>query len=156
MLLESGRLGVAETDQAYPVARLMLPELSLDGWRGLARRRDVLRVRNGNGYIVALGICRIQKNKLLVERAIALDLMDSRNAADALVAATEAFARERHCTAVHARLADPALQERFEAAGHERKVVLTCKPLDCPMVQRCHPETCCAGMDDTLSATKTA
>jgi hypothetical protein len=148
MLLEPGPLEAAEIDQAFPVAALMLPGLSLADWRAMARAGEVLRVRNANGYIVALCVAQVAGGKMRVEHAIALDLVDSRAAADALAAAVEAAARERGCAAIHARLADPALQARFAAAGHHAKVVLTCKPLDCAMVRLCRPESCLAEAGD--------
>jgi hypothetical protein len=145
MVLEAGPLEAAEIDQAFPVAALMLPGLGLPEWRALARAGEVLRVRNGHGYIVALCLGRVAQGKMHVDHAIALDLVDSSAAADALAEAVEARARARACAAIHARLADPALQARFGAAGHDAKVVLTCKPLDCAMVRRCRPESCLDG-----------
>jgi hypothetical protein len=142
MLLQSGPLEAPEIDQAFPVAALMLPGLGLPEWRVLARAGEVLRVRNAHGYIVALCLARVAHGKMHVDHAIALDLVDSSAAADALAEAVEARARDRTCAAIHARLADPALQARFAAAGHDAKVVLTCKPLDCAMVRRCRPESC--------------
>lgn len=142
MLLESGALEPADTDRAFPISALMIPDLTLEEWRDLARRREVVQVRNSHGYIVGLAICRLAGRRLVVEHAIAVGLTENRKAAGALVAAVELLARSHRCSAIHARLADSELQASFEAAGHAPKLVLTCKPIDCDTVRSCRPESC--------------
>jgi hypothetical protein len=142
---------------AFPLARLMMPALDLPAWERLARPlvddERVLKVRNEAGYICALCTFHVEEDeigrKLVVDRAIVLEMVDRRETAGALSAGLDAAAHRLSCVAVHTRLAaeQEGLFEGLREAGHEPRMTLLCKPLGrCPALSApravCQPTRC--------------
>ena len=113
--LDPGRI-----DQAYPLARLAVHDLTLDGWRRFcagvtvaapaeAPRLGIFAATNNRGYIQGLAIYRVEPDlrygtSLAVEHFVALDLIDSGIVANELVAALESEARRHGCRIIQAHL----------------------------------------------------
>jgi hypothetical protein len=113
--LDPGRI-----DQAYPLARLAVHDLTLDGWRRFAAgatiaapanvpRLGILAATNNRGYIQGLAIYRVEPDlrygaSLTIEHFVALDLIDSGVVANQLVEALESEARRQGCQIIQTHL----------------------------------------------------
>ena len=105
-----------EVDAAYAMARLGYPELSLAGWRRLARhilrcgpgRSGALTARDGAGRLNGMLIYAVDPAlngppALRVEKLIAFDMMDAGLVAEALVARALTLGRAQGCDAIALR-----------------------------------------------------
>lgn len=105
-----------EVDAAYALARLGYPELSLAGWRRLARhmlrpgpgRSGALTARDGAGRLNGMLIYAVDAAlsgppALRVEKLIAFDMMDACPVAEALVARALTLGRAQGCDAIALR-----------------------------------------------------
>lgn len=105
-----------EADAAYALARLGYPELSLAGWRRLARRilrsrpgrSGALTARDGAGRLNGMLIYAVDPAlngppTLRIEKLIAFDMMDACPVAEALVAQALTLGRAQGCDAIAVR-----------------------------------------------------
>lgn len=128
----------------FPLVQTAIPEIDLDRWRNFVRPLvegsapsvscGAIGLRNGAGYICGLLIFRadhdLRHGKVLaVDLFVALDLLSEEEAADALLQAAEAKARELHCAATHIRLdaTQRSLPRRLADAGHRKRADVFCK-----------------------------
>jgi GNAT superfamily N-acetyltransferase len=115
-------LSAARVIQAFPLIQTALPGVTLAAWRDFAAAQihggntragdqegGILAVTDRRGYIA--GLCSYRLVPDLVHgrlldtgHFLAFDLLERQPVAEALVAALEALARERGCTAVHTHL----------------------------------------------------
>ena len=131
---------------AYPLIREAVPSLDLPHWTRLARRLTEPRRAAQSGILVvrrrhrrhACGLFYYRKEQdlqygtvLVANHFVALDLLDQRPVAMALVAALERLAQDLGCRAIrsvlHAGAADMA-SELYQA-GHTLEGATLCKPL---------------------------
>jgi hypothetical protein len=137
--LESSQLG-----QVFPLAREVLPDLDLAGWRRYASaliakdddaQRGILAVRNNAGYFCGLAIYHLVPANagalLVADHFVVFDLLGRTEVSDVLLTGLDALARHLGCAAVETSLATPRdrLVKRFRAAGHNPKSMLMSKRL---------------------------
>lgn len=147
---------VAErVDDAFPVARAAVPDLTLERWRQFARlallpaaaptASGILVVENPRGYIQGFCTYRLQHDirhgtTMAVDDLIAIDLLDSAPIAAALLEALEARARATGCDVLQLHVPDLAassaaasgLYEHLRQAGHAVDALRLAKPMDRP------------------------
>lgn len=135
--------------QAFPVAQLMAPDLSLEGWQdfALARLREaeegqggIFAAEDGRGYVLGLACYFVEvgigRGRVLsVDQIVALGLLESqrREAFEKLLAAVQQRAREAGCTTVHVHvpLSDGAERplDLLGANAYRREASVYCKPV---------------------------
>jgi hypothetical protein len=128
----------------------MVPGLDFGRWREIVRTsrygdaKGIICVRNEAGTIAALAVYALEGMHLVVEHAIALDMMNRSIVADALIQGLEAKGREHGAVAIRARVgaAEERLLSRLAVHGHQPRLVYTCKPLACSHGEHCEPDTC--------------
>lgn len=141
-----------EFARAYPLIRVLDPELSLNAWLGFARlftvssdaaARGIIAAQDDRGYIY--GLCcytalphLCHKISLIVEPFVALHVVDPLGPSVALLEALEPIARRLDCAAIELvlprsgsaeTLADAAAAGAFRAAGYELEGIRLCRRL---------------------------
>ncbi len=126
-----------DVDRAYPLVQAILPDASIDAWRGFAQARiseetadktGILSVRNEQDCIVGIGAYMLAQDLLsgpilFADYVCALDITDQSSVARALLRAIERVAEQQGCSAIHTTLTQT---EVMEAGGwisnilHER------------------------------------
>jgi len=135
-------LDQAQVTAAYPLARLLVPNLDLETWRRFvaqiaaaspAEERGILIAVGEGGYLCGLVVYRIGHDLrhgrvLNADHVIGIDIVDRGSVAGALLAALEELSESLGCEAVQTGIDAP--QESLEAvwldAGHSiEKTLLT-------------------------------
>jgi hypothetical protein len=145
--ITASRLAASQIEQAYPLARSLMPDLGPAEWARLARKltrpeaaaeRGILTVRNAAGYICGLCFYAVERDaagaRLVADHFVAFDATDRAPFAAALLEAIDHLAARLGCVAIHTCLAasqERAL-ERFRDAGYVPRAVTLCKAVDRP------------------------
>ena len=142
-------------DEAYPVVRAAMPDLSLERWRDFASRAvgepavspppGIMLVESAQGYIYGLCAYRLQHDirhgrVLVIEELVTLGLVDGASVAATLIAALEERARELGCAAMNLNMSDSfpprpscsALRDLLTRNGHCVDGVRLLKRIDRP------------------------
>jgi hypothetical protein len=120
---------------AFPLIREALPKLDIRSWTRLARDLTNPRRANRRGILAARrdqrrhasGLLYYRKERdledhavLIADHFVALDLLDARPVAAALVTALERLARELGCSAIRSvvHASSPEVADELFSAGH--------------------------------------
>jgi hypothetical protein len=136
-------LRIEQAPQAFPLVRVLMPEVALGDWLAFAEVRcrapetsGIVGVRDAQGYFQALFVYEVRPDlaggaTLEVGMAIALGLVDPPSAVAMLVAEIDLLAARLGCAGVHVRLRPDQrrLRRWFEAAGHTLDGVVLGKPI---------------------------
>lgn len=138
------RLGPADVDKAWPLARLAFEGLTLRAWRTRARRwitrpngpSGVLVARDGGGCIVGLAPFHVQhplggRRTLWVEAVVAFGLLGNQDAASALVRELTQVGAALGCDRLEVAASpdDEAVRAAFAQHAPQREAAL----LRCPV-----------------------
>ncbi len=115
-------LTAEKADLAYPLVQAFVPALPLAGWRAFVSahlaiaRHGLLTATDPGGVICGLAIYRIEPHLrhgqvLVVDEVMALGLLIRRIAADVLLDALEAIARQQGCQGMHTALVEEEAPE---------------------------------------------
>jgi len=137
------RLDRKEIDAAYPLARMLAPALDLSAWQRFAgaildgaptEERGILAAIGEGGYLCGLLIYRVVHDlrhgrALTADHVLALDIVDRKPVAAALLAALEDLSESLGCDALHTGFDTPqeSLKAVWEGAGHQIERTLLCK-----------------------------
>lgn len=142
-------------DQAFPLARAVLPCLTLEAWRGYLgvirrqARAGLLAVENERGVLLGLAGYRWQQDPqhgacLDCDPVVVFELVAGERVAQALIEALERQARHLGCDSLHTTIAlpsgvgladplpDTALLRSFSRQGHRIEATRLCKKLEPP------------------------
>lgn len=127
------RLTADEVDEAFGLARLAFPGLTLSRWRTTARRwtarpdgqAGALLARDGAGRLIGLAPFAVRKNlragrTLWVERVASFALLDGRPVVEALANGLQELARTLNCRGLEVAIetGDQALREALSTQVH--------------------------------------
>lgn len=132
-----------EIAAAYPLARLLAPTLDMATWQQFAGKilggapteeRGILAAVGEGGYLCGLLIYRVTHDLrygrvLTADHVIALDIVDRKPVAAALLAALEELSEALGCDALYTGFDTPqeSLRAVWEGAGHQVARTLLCK-----------------------------
>lgn len=132
-----------EIGAAFPLARLLVPTLSLAAWQSFAAKltagapasdHGILAAESEGGYLCGLVIYRVMHDLrhgrlLTADHIVALDIVDRKPVAAAVLAALEHLGKALDCDALHTSLDAPqeSLKAVWEDAGHHIEKTLLCK-----------------------------
>lgn len=140
-------------DLAFPLARAVLPCLTLEAWRGYLAgirrqaRAGLLAVENERGVLLGLAAYRQAQDPqhgicLDCDPVVVFELVAGDRVAQALIDALERQARHFGCDSLHSTIAlpggvglgrtlpDTALLRSFSRQGHQIEATRLCKKLD--------------------------
>ena len=133
-----------EIAAAYPLARMLAPALDLAAWQRFAgeilngaptEERGILAAVGEGGYLCGLLIYRVVHDlrhgrALTADHVLALDIVDRKPVAAALLSALEELSEALGCDALHTGFDTPqeSLKAVWEGAGHRKERTLLCKP----------------------------
>jgi hypothetical protein len=131
-LIDVSRLGPADVDRSWPLARMAFGDLTLAAWRRRARRWTsrpdggcgVLLARDPRGRLIGLAPFQVRHplgapRTLWVEAMVTLSLIDEGPAADALVGALARLAESLGC---------PRLELGAQGDGHVARAAMAERP----------------------------
>jgi len=132
-----------EIAAAYPLARMLVPALDLAAWQRFAgailegastEERGILAATGEGGYLCGLLVYRVVHDLrhgrvLTADHVLALDIVDRKPVAAALLAALEQLCEALGCDALHTGFDTPqeSLKAVWEGAGHQIERTLLCK-----------------------------
>jgi hypothetical protein len=132
-----------EIATAYPLARMLAPSLDLAAWQRFAgaildgaptEERGILAAEGEGGYLCGLLIYRVVHDLrhgrvLTADHVLALDIVDRKPVAAALLSALEELSEALGCDALHTGFDTPqeTLKALWEGAGHQVERTLLCK-----------------------------
>ncbi|MGE5203883.1 MAG: hypothetical protein ACM3O6_17630 [Acidobacteriota bacterium] len=135
-----------EIAAAYPLACLLAPSLDMPTWQRFAgailagnptEERRILAAVGEGGYLCGLLIYRVEHDLrhgrvLTAEHVIALDIVDRKPVAAALLAALEDLSEALGCDALYTSFDTPqeSLRAVWEGAGHQIARTLLCKTIN--------------------------
>ncbi len=143
-----GPLPAGRILQAYPLIRDVAPDVTIEAWRGYARRavrprqrnrRGIVAAYSGTDYLRGLFAYRVGPD-MVCGRAIIIEVFAVGSmfvpdaVADALLAGIETLALEHGCGIIRAEMqARPDwLEDMLRARGFGRRVGCLCKPVTPP------------------------